>query len=98
MKYGDKFFSGFRGCYKGSSIICKFRYDPVPYTGDRHNSVRPYFRHIKTTQERVWAIAHNKYVRGKRSSNNLPETWDDYRNSDENTRCWKRTKKKRQWM
>ena len=103
MKRGDLFyirtFLKFDGRYRCKEIPLRFRLDPIPGSGLRnHRTVRPYYRRIRTTQERRWSIAHRKYIRGRRSFRNLPEAWDDYRIADNYNRGWKRTKKKRQWM
>ena len=60
---------------------------------------RGYFRRPRTTQERKWNEAHQKYVRGRRSPKLLPTTWDDQFNSRGDSRSWKdKFKKRRQWM
>jgi len=81
--------------YYGESF--RYRYDPVPGTGKGKNSVHPYVRCMRTTQERKIGFAHYKYVRGKRRPNSLPNAWDDIWHA-RRTRGWKRTKKRRQWM
>lgn len=78
----------------------KFRYDPVPYTGD-FKGYGVYLRKIKTTQEKRYSCdpEHKPYIRGKRTCRNLPEAWDDIPVSLYlNKRSWKRIKKRKQWM
>ncbi len=76
----------------------KFRVDPVPHTGGSRLCIHGGVRHMKTTQERRWALAHGKYVRGKRSFRMLPTNWDDYWHA-RREKGWKRTKyKKKQWQ
>ncbi len=81
--------------YHGPSF--RYRFDPVPGVKHWKNSIRPYVRHMRTTQERRWSYAHEGYVRKKRNYIHLPNTWDDcwYARREKG---WKRTHKKRQWM
>ena len=77
----------------------KFRFDPVPGTGNHRTSYHG-VRHMKTTQERRLScdIEHKEYIRGARNIHNLPNAWDDHWYA-KRTKGWKRTKnKKRQWM
>lgn len=76
----------------------RFRIDPVPSTGHYRNRVVNYYRRMRVTQEKRWAIAHKEYVRGRRRKPSLPDPWDEYLVSKERIKGWKRTKKKRQWM
>ena len=76
-----------------------YRQTPVPLTGKKKWYFRNYYKCPKTTQERRWSFAHSNYVRGKRRSHVLPNTWDDRPRSDvSNRKCWKSKKIKRQWM
>lgn len=79
--------------------VFRYRYDPVPGVKHWKNSIFPYVRHMRTTQERRAACDpdYKKYVRGRRSYINLPNSWDDYWHARKE-KGWKRTKKKRQWM
>ncbi len=98
MKYQETFYL-YTYCRASFGFLghkFKHRYDPVPGSGDLKNTPRDYYRHMKTTHERRWYFAHKEYVRAKRNAANLPNYWDDYPIS-ERQRCWKRTKKKRQW-
>ena len=75
--------------------VYKFRYDPVP--GIRvWKRVGRYYRRIKTTQERRWNIAHLKLAKFRKRD--LPNSWDDIPVSCREDRCWKRSKKRKQWM
>lgn len=77
----------------------RFRFDPVPGVHHYRNTIANGIRHMKTTQERRMSFAcAKKYVRCKRNFRNLPEAWDDKWPAIIEERCWKRTKKKRQWM
>ena len=74
-----------------------YRQNPVPHTGKNSWSFGHYYRRPKTTQEMRWAIAHEKYVRGRRSKRHLPSSWDDVPRSDIRERKnWKRNRKT-QW-
>jgi len=76
----------------------RFRFDQVPHTGGRKPCIYGGVRHMKTTQERKWSLAHGKYVRGRRSFRMLPNSWDDYWHA-RREKGWKRSKnKKRQWQ
>jgi len=86
-----------KNAYKIRLVGFKYRFDPVPGIHHFKNAIRYYYRRIKTTQERRWALAHKEYVRGKRRFTSLPNSWDDLRNSKEHIKNWKRTKKRRQW-
>lgn len=81
-----------------------FRINPVPYTGNRPKRYK-YYRKLKTTNEKKAAIYHemdedikyhNVKIRTQRNSNNLPNSWDDYKRSDFRDRSWKRHRK-HQW-
>lgn len=79
----------------------RFRAEPVPGIHRYPNTVRCYYRHPKTTQELRYVEPHSEFVRirGKRSKRFLPTWYDDLPIADyRNSRSWKRTKKKRQWM
>jgi len=82
-------------CY-GSPF--RYRFDPVPFIRCYKNSIRHYYRRVKTTQERRWSLVDTKYIRSKRNFRNLPNPWNDYNIADNKQRGWKRTKKKRQWI
>ena len=76
-----------------------YRETPVPSTGKLRGCFKSYYKRPKTTQERRWACAHGKYVRGKRRSHVLPDSWDDMPRGDiDNRKCWKNKKIGRQWM
>jgi len=77
--------------------IFRYRYDPVPDIHRWRNTIRPYVRCMRTTQERRWSCAHKEHVRGRRNYINLPNSWDDYWHA-RRSKGWKRSKKKRQWM
>ena len=84
----------------GVGSMLRFRFDPVPYTGN-FKGYGCYYRNIKTTQERKYACdpEHKPYIRGKRNFRNLPESWDDIPVSRYSIKkSWKRTKKRKQWM
>lgn len=85
---------------KFNGVKCLYRYDPIPSTGVQRSWHGDYMKKPKTTQERRMSLAcDRKYVRGKRSFCNLPESWDDYVISAiYNKRDWKKKKIKRQWM
>jgi hypothetical protein len=76
-----------------------YRKTPVPRTGKRNWTFTNWYKKPRTTQERRWACAHGKYVRGKRRSHVLPDTYDDMPRGDiDNRKCWKNKKIGRQWM
>lgn len=76
-----------------------FRNGPVPYTG-QSKAYGPYYRSLRTNNERKFSAdpTIKQYVRAKRNFVNIPNSWDDYIVSKQKDRCWKRTKKKKQWM
>jgi hypothetical protein len=79
--------------------VFRFRYDPVPGIHHWKNSIRPYYRHMRTMQEIRWYYAHKDIVRirGKRTPKQLPNDWDDFWHA-RREKGWKRTKKRKQWM
>jgi len=79
-----------------NKITSKFRSGPVPGTGKRRGE--SYYRSPRTTQEiRLSKDQDTKaFVRVKRTSRYLPNTWDDVRRNTNH--CWKSRKIKRQWM
>lgn len=79
--------------------VFRYRYDPVPGVHHWKNSIHPYYRCMKTTQEIRWFYAHKDEVRirGKRTPKQLPNSWDDHSHAHRE-KGWKRSKKKRQWM
>ena len=81
------------------NINFKYRFDPVPYTGRYKNTIRSYYRHPKTTNERRQSCKKNiqQYIRPKRNFKNLINCYDDHYIADNQTRSWKRSKKLRQW-
>lgn len=87
-----------KNMYKIRLVGFKYRFDPVPGIHHFKNPIKRYYRKPKTTQERRWALAHKKYIRGKRSFVSLPNAWDDVKNKSLNIKNWKRTKKRKQWM
>lgn len=97
MKYGDIFYKPTFSIRNRFEVKCRFRIDPVPGTGG-YRSYGTYFRRIRTTQERRMSFSHPEYIRGKRNFRTLPNSWDDLDRSDLHYRCWKRTKKRKQWM
>lgn len=75
-----------------------FRNGPWPGTGKR---VWRMFRSIHTApilrdHAAMVADGMNHYVRGKRRSNNIPDSWEDVCRTIH--RSWKNKKKKKQWM
>jgi hypothetical protein len=79
--------------------VFRFRYDPVPGVKHWKNSIRPYYRTMRTHQEIRWYYAHKDEVRirGKRTPKRLPNDWDDFYHA-RREKGWKRTKKRKQWM
>ena len=75
-----------------------YRYDPVPFTGRGSRLYHNIWRHPKTTQERRLSFADPEFVRGKRSSRNIPNCWDDWYRTDLDNRSWKKNKVRKQWM
>lgn len=77
----------------------KYRFDPVPDTGRYKGGYRGDYRLPKTTYERKWAFAcdSSRYIRGRRRSNQLVNSWSDLVIADNKIRSWKRTKKQYQW-
>jgi hypothetical protein len=77
-----------------------YRFDPVPFTGGYKNTVRSYYRHPKTTNERKQSCQKStqQYIRSKRNFKNLINSYDDPYIADNKIRSWKRTKKIRQWV
>jgi hypothetical protein len=71
-----------------------YRYDPIPgiYNGKHSHS----FRHVKTTQEKRMNERDKMFVRGRRSSKNLPSSWDDIIIKSREDTCWKKFRK-HQW-
>jgi hypothetical protein len=91
--------------YNWRGLKFVFRRGPVPGIRHLHNTHRPYFRRPQTTQERrkwfdaIFEWKEYKFnLRYRRSSVNLPNAYSDIYSADNHTRCWKRTKKLRQWM
>lgn len=80
----------------------KFRYGPVSGTGKNRYHGGSFFRGIKTTNERKWAHAWEDQgikPRGKRTSVNIPDNYDDIHRGNHNCKSWKdATKKRKQWM
>lgn len=73
-----------------------YRSTPVPFTGGKRRRFK-IIRKIKTTQERRKSIEHINFVRYKRNSKNLPNSYDDFRRNV--YRGWKQqSKKRKQWM
>ena len=84
---------------------CKFRYDPIPFTGVVCRGRGSYFKKPKTTQEirlNGSCITDGFYVRSKRCFPNLPCAWDERVNSNlrgiGKPQTWKYNKKRKQWM
>jgi hypothetical protein len=81
-------------------VPVEYRCDPIPHTGRRRRF--RYMRHPRTTNERR-AYFHDEIseyqirVRGRRTSKNLPEAWDDMLRSDTyNHKNWKHHRR-HQW-
>jgi len=102
MKYGEKLYYHDYWWLKIKRYPQKsfrFRIDPVPCIGNYKGWFGQYYKRPKTTQERKLFYAYPDYVRGKRSSCNLPNAWDDYLRGDVKTRkSWKNRKIKKQYM
>lgn len=76
-----------------------YRQTPVPYTGKRRGYFKYYYKRPKTTQEKRWSYGYENFVRGKRRSPNLPDSWGDRLRGDfRSRRSWKNKKIKKQWM
>lgn len=78
-----------------------FRFDPVPGTGKKQWLFKNFYKTACCCQERslYGDSDHRKYGRGKRYPSNLPNAWDDRRQSRTYIkRSWKQAKKKKQWM
>lgn len=100
MEYGEKLEArGLWYRHKGSRAIYRFRIDPVPFIHRFNGWFGNWYKRPKSTQERKMSYAYKKYVRGKRSASNLPNSWDDIKRSDCRTRkSWKnRFKCRKQW-
>jgi hypothetical protein len=74
-----------------------FRNGPVPGTGNRRRFYGAY-RNPKTTQELRSNQGNNKYIRGRRKKNTLPNAWDDVARSNFKTKSWKNNKVRKQWQ
>jgi hypothetical protein len=102
MKYGEKFIANrwWGRRWNNSKAVYRFRIDPVPFINNYRGWFRHWYKRPKSTQERRLSFAYEGYVRGKRRSCNLPNSWDDYPRADARTRrSWKkRCKVKKQWM
>lgn len=103
MKYKDLFYTtkyGFVPYYDGDGrkyITCRFRFDPIPGSGETWWHPR-WNRRPRTTQEVKQSFAYPKYVRGKRTKRYLPNSYDEWTRSDHYDRSWKScTKRKHQW-
>lgn len=81
-------------------IPYKFRYDPVPYKGNRYRSRAYRMPKIANVRRQVVDEEYKEFVRAKRNFNNLPNAyWDDPPlRSRWKSHSWKDcTKKKHQW-
>lgn len=79
---------------------CRFRIDPVPFTGYYYRFGR-YYRYPRTTQEKreyTNAEEFEVHVRGRRRPRMLPNAWDEFPIGRYSKRSWKRRKKRKQWM
>ena len=94
MKYGETLVKS-RWSRYGKKYHFKYRIDPVPFTGKTKGMF--IFRKIKTKQEKTYN-ENCPYTRSKRKNKNLPDDWEDVRRSDIDDRCWKKKKKRKQWM
>jgi len=74
----------------------KYRETPVPCINSHR--YRRLFRCPRTTQERRFNEYHSIFVRGRRSTRNLPTAFDDLSNKSLCIRTWKRTKKTKQYL
>lgn len=87
-------------------------YRKLPVPGVHKRCWRGCMRHPRTTQEKRLNESQLCFIRGKRTANNLPfisprgkrkpknlvSIWDDIWRSTIYDKCWKRNKKKKQWM
>jgi len=99
MIYGERFFGR---CWGRERVPCRFRVDPVPYSGRRMQGYfSAWYKTPKTTQEkrRFYGDKGLVRIRGKRTPCYLPNAWDDYPRADRYIKySWKKNKKQRQWM
>ena len=88
--------------WRSGTTVIRFRYDPVPWTGNRSRrcSFGCHYKTPKTTQEKRQSFSCNrKYLRGRRTAVNLPNSWDDWPRSDRKVKkSWKKLKIKKQYM
>lgn len=101
LKYGDVLIT--KGIWirqsKLNGIAYRFRIDPVPNIHKFTGSFRSFYKNPAVMQEQKLFFEHKKYVRGKRTIKNLPDSWDDRQRGDIKTRhSWKSKKIKKQWM
>ena len=83
---------GYAVFYIEDLIICHYRFDPIPGTGNKYRN--KYYRHIKTTQELKWNFVYSEYTRSKRTKRYLPSFWDEcIRNN--HSKSWKDCTKRR---
>jgi len=74
-----------------------YRRTPVPFTGNNNWSFHNHYKVPKVMQEKKWSIAHKEYVRGKRRTHRLPNSWDDRQRGDIDTRKNWKSRRKTQW-
>jgi len=106
MKHGDRINTRVSWARKGlgmKSLIYRFRYDPVPFTGINYFGKAWFFawnKRPRTTQEKRMSYAHKEYIRPRRNAFHLPDVYDERLRSDCKTRkSWKkRCKIRKQWM
>jgi len=77
----------------------KFRYDPVPYISHWINPVRSYYRKPQLLNEIKQAYTSPISIRMKRGISIMKHLlYSEPVISDNRTRSWKRSKKKKQWL
>lgn len=96
FKYNEELYAYryYRKTYK----TYKFRKDSVPFI--RKPSCENYLKSPKMRKREMSLYSeYKKFIRLKRSRNNMPDSWDDILRSDcGNARCWKSKKIRKQWM
>jgi hypothetical protein len=90
-------------CRRRGRQRVEFRKDPVPFTGRGKWKFGCWYKTgIDCMQEKKAAEAAQQMgirVRGRRTKNYLPNSWDDLQRGDcRIRRSWKKQKKRKQWM